>query len=69
MRSFTTWRTEVEIFALAQISGFDIIVFTQYKQWIHYFHCVTETEYDKNQCAFFMSNKSGSHFDPVFSSM
>ena len=69
MRNFTTWGTEVEIFALEQISGFDIILFTQHKQWICYLHCVTETEYDKNQCAFFMSNESGSHFNPVFSSM
>ena len=45
---FPTWGTEVEIFAVAEISGFDVIVLTQHKQWIYYSHCMNETEYDKN---------------------
>ena len=34
MCNFTTWGTEVEIIALAQISVFDIYVYKQNKEWL-----------------------------------
>ena len=34
MCNFTTWGTEVEIIALAQISGFDIYIYTQNNDWL-----------------------------------
>ena len=34
MHNFTTWGTEVEIIALAQISGFDIYMYTHNKEWL-----------------------------------
>ena len=34
MCNFTTWGTEVEIIALAQISGFDIYIYTQNNNWL-----------------------------------
>ena len=34
MCNFTTWGTEVEIIALAQISRFDIYVYTQNNDWL-----------------------------------
>ena len=42
MHNFSTWGTEVEIIALAQISGFDIYVFMQHN-WLSYSHCITDT--------------------------
>ena len=36
MCTFSTWRTEVEIMALAQLSGFDVKIFTPQKQWALY---------------------------------
>ena len=34
MHNYCTWGTEVEIIALAQLSGFDIIVYTQQNNWV-----------------------------------
>ena len=64
MQNFTTWGTEVEIIALAKISGFDIYVFMQYN-WLRYSHCITDSN-EKSEHAFFLSNASGCHFDPIF---
>ena len=64
MCNFSTWGTEVEIIALAQISGFDIYVFMQHN-WLRYSHCITDSN-EKSEHAFFLSNASGCHFDPIF---
>ena len=64
MHSFTTWGTEVEIKVMAQISGFDIHVYTQ-NGWLQYSHCIDNGE-DENEQAFYISNESGCHFDSVF---
>ena len=66
MHNFTTWGTEVEIIALAQIYGFDIYVYTQNGDWLCIGHCIDNGEDEKLECAFFLSNQSGSHFNPVF---
>ena len=66
MCNFTTWGTEVEIIALAQISGFDIYVYTQNNDWLGYASCIPNGADDKSERAFYISNKSGHHFDPVF---
>ena len=58
---FCTWGTEVEHFAFAQLSGFDVYVSTSHKTWAVY-------QSDANECsekAFYLSNESGSHFDPI----
>ena len=33
---------------------------------LQYSHCIDNGENEKSECAFFMSNESGCHFDPVF---
>ena len=66
MHNFTTWGTEVEIIALAQISGFDIYIYTQNNDWLQYASCIPNGVNKKSACAFYISNKSGSHFNPVF---
>ena len=38
MWSFTTWGTEVEIVAFAQITRFDVKVYTAHKQWTMFCH-------------------------------
>ena len=64
MRNFTTWGTELEIIAFAQLSGFDVYIYTQQGSWARYSHDPINSEYSKT--AFYMTNESGSHFDPVF---
>ena len=51
MHNFSTWGTEVEIIALAQIAGFDICVFTQHNL-LRYSHCINNAD-EKYECAFF----------------
>ena len=34
MRNFNTWGTEVEIIAMAQMSGFYILVYTEQGVWV-----------------------------------
>ena len=48
MHNFTAWGTEVEIIALAQISGFDIYVYTMNGDWLHYGHNIDNGD-DENQ--------------------
>ena len=64
MCSFTTWGTEVEIVGFAQISGFDVKVFTTQKQWELFNHDPVKGE--SSSTCFYVSNISGDHFDPIF---
>ena len=66
MHNFTRWGTEVEIIALAQISGFDIYIYTQNNDWLRYDSCIPNGVNEKSECAFYISNISESHFNPVF---
>ena len=61
MHNFCSWATEVEIFAFAQILGFDIYVYTLHKNWALY----QSDSNCKSERAFYLSNRSGDHFDPV----
>ena len=44
MHNYTTWGTEVEIIAMAQISGFDVMVYTAQGDWVHYKSSVIDSE-------------------------
>ena len=46
---------------MAQISGFNIWVYTSTNQW----YCYGSEETVRSEEAFYISNASGSHFDPV----
>ena len=59
------WGTELEIISFAQLTSFDVYVFTQQGLWARYSHDPKNSDCSKN--AFYMSNESGSHFDPIFS--
>ena len=61
MCNFCSWATKVEIFAFAQISGFDIYVYTSHKNWALY----QSDPNCKSERAFYLSNRSSYHFDPV----
>ena len=61
MCNFHSWATEVEIFAFAQISCFEIYVYTSHKNWALY----QSDPNSKSERAFYQSNRSGYHFDPV----
>ena len=63
---FSTWGTEVEIIAMAQISGLGVCVYIKNSGWLQYSHCIDNGEDEKSEHAFFLSNESGSYFDPVF---
>ena len=64
MHNFSTWGTEIEIIAFAKLSGFDVVVFTQHKTWAKYKH----DPFNNNSLdrAFYLSNESCCHFDPIF---
>ena len=64
MHTYTTWGTEVEIIAFAQLSGFDVMVFTEHKTWACYKHDPLNKE--TSDRAFYLMNESGYHFDPIF---
>ena len=66
MHNFCAWGTEVEIIALAQISGFDFMVYTRQCNWLRYKSSVVDNEVS-DQC-FYLSNESGCHFNPVTTS-
>ena len=64
MHTFTTWGTKVEIVAFAQLSGFDVKVFTAQRQWALFSHDPVKGE-SSSKC-FYLSNISRDHFDPIF---
>ena len=57
MCNFTTWGTEVELIAYAQISGFDIYVYTQNNDWLQYGCCIPNDGDEKSEHAFYITNK------------
>lgn len=63
-RRNTSWCTEVEIFAFAQLTGFDVLVYSTSHKWLMYTKdsCGIRT----TDTAFYINNVSGCHFDPVF---
>ena len=63
MRSQNVWATDVEIYALAQITKYDVYVYSRYNNWLHY-NC--DVSADKTKFGFFFNNASEDHFDPVF---
>ena len=63
MCNYITWGTEVEIITIAQLSGFDVIVYMEQGDWAHYKSLTVDNEAIEN--SFYLSNKSGYHFDPV----
>ena len=65
MRQFNVWGTEVEIVSFAQITGHDVYVYTEQKQWARYSHS-TISDCELSETAFYISNESGYHFDPIF---
>ena len=44
MRNYHSWDTKVEIMALAQISGFDVMVYTCQGSWLRYKSSVVDQE-------------------------
>ena len=61
MCHFHTWGTEVEIFAFAQLSIYDMYVYTQQGQWA-LFNSEQDAQIEK---AYYINNESGDHFNPV----
>ena len=65
MRQFNMWGTEVEIVSFVQITGHYVYVYTEQKQWARYSHS-TISDCELSETAFYISNESGYHFDPIF---
>ena len=61
MHRNVTWGTEVKIICVAQMSCVDVVVYTQHSNWARYCADVSNPSNE----AFYLSNASGSHFDPV----
>ena len=62
MADLTTWATEVELFACAQLSGKDVVCY-HHRKWLRYPASGNPMKPTRN--AFFISNKRGHHFNPV----
>ena len=63
MRSQNVWATDVEIYALAQITKYDVYVYRSHNNWLHYNSNVSK---EKTKFGFSFNNASGDHFDLVF---
>ena len=59
MHLSTTWATEVELFACAQLSGKDVVCYFG-KQWLRYPASGNQKKPTRN--AFFIANCYGQHF-------
>lgn len=70
MRLWNTWGTDREIIAIAQMTGFDVVVFSSKRHWCRYSHkrlngtSNTSAKTPSSNCLY-LSNVSGGHFDPV----
>ena len=64
MQNYGMWGTEVKIITIAQISGFDVIVYSTQGDWDWYKSLTVDNK--PTEWCFYISNKSGYHFDPVF---
>ena len=62
MADLTTWATEVELFACAQLCGKDIVCYS-HSRWLRY----PASGYPRKptRSAFFIANKNGNHFNPL----
>ena len=58
----TTWATEVELFACAQLCGKDIVCYS-HSRWLRY--PASGNPRKPTRSAFFIANKNGNHFNPV----
>ena len=67
LRSLFQWGTDLEVLALVQITGHDIYIYSQHKQWVRYSPNMKQT--DPKTTAFYLNNHSGAHFDPVLTSL
>ena len=62
MVNLTTWATEVELFACAQLCGKDIVCYS-HNRWLRYPACGNPRK--PTRSAFFIVNINGNHFNPV----
>ena len=62
MADLTTWATEVELFACAQLSSKDIVCYC-HRRWLRY--PASGNLRKPTRSAFFVANKNGNHFNPV----
>ena len=65
MEMSTTWASEVELFACAQLTGKDVFVYTK-NAWQRY---ACNPEGKQTKAAFYLSNVSGDHFNAVIGMM
>lgn len=63
MRQYSKWATEVEIYATAQITGLDVVVYTNHKKWQRYVGSGRSTIITHS--AFYLYNPRNVHYDPV----
>ena len=63
MADLTTWATEVELFACAQLSGKDVVCYC-HRRWLRYPASGSNLR-KPTRNAFFISSKRGNHFNPV----
>lgn len=62
MNVLSTWGTAVELFAFAQLTGKDVVVYTA-DRWLCY--CSSGKKFHMTKTAFYLDNRSEMHYDPV----
>ena len=62
MDTLKEWGTEVELFAFAQLTRKDVVVYA-YNRWLIY--CSSGSSQRRSLQAFYLNNATGKHFDPV----
>jgi hypothetical protein len=59
----TGWATEVELFAVAQLTGFDVVVYSASGHWLR--HAASGDSAVSSEFAFYLDNRTGDHYNPI----
>ena len=62
------WGTDLEICVFCLITGHDVSVYSQHKNWNHFSVNLKQSD-PKTLTAFYLNNSTGNHFDPVLTSL
>ena len=62
------WGTDLEVYVFCLITGQDVYVYSQHKNWNHFSVNLKQSD-PKTSTAFYLNNSTGIHFDPVLTSL
>ena len=68
MHDSYVWGTDLEVFVFCLITGHDVYVYSQHKNWIRFSKNLKQSD-PKTLTAFYLNNVTENHFDPVLPSL